>query len=113
MRNSDTNNSNNFQETRATPPILSANEISRLDNGFNPPPRQRDNTDEHERATMELDISVAMTKALGGMTLHQSTFHNPTCDGRYPPLKEFLQDVQNSAVHITPILPNKLLLKSF
>ena len=36
------------------------------------------------------------------MTLQQSTFHIPRFDCRNPPLREFLQDVSNGAVFITP-----------
>ena len=35
------------------------------------------------------------------MTLQQSTYHIPHCDGKNPPLKDFLQDVSNGALFVT------------
>lgn len=47
------------------------------------------------------DTSAAMTSVLECLTLQQSTYHIPIFDGRNPPLKEFIQDIQNGAVFIT------------
>ena len=51
--------------------------------------------------SMNLDASAAMASVLECMTLQQSTYHIRQFDGKNPPLKEFLQDIENGAVYVT------------
>lgn len=49
-----------------------------------------------------LDQTAAMTSMMECFTVERGTHHIPCFNGKDPPLREFLQDVTNGAVYMTP-----------